>query len=163
MRKPRYMNFRFDKTYFDAFMLYATLPAKMEEIYGDFHTGDTALSTLAWFVENSHCVGIVDSETNSLMAFGGMQPLWSGVARAWVCPMVDIKPAERCTRRLVKTCRDVLATCVREWRLHRVEAVVLAGWDTGLEFAEHFGFKPECVLKQFSSTKRDYVQFAQHF
>jgi hypothetical protein len=129
----------------------------MRKIYGDFGDGLCLMENIRWLVGASACYAVLDQEKDEIVAFGGMQSMWKGCARAWFVLMrKNLKPGERCTRRLVRTCRDVLAACVKDWGLHRVDATVLATWTQGLVFCEHFGFKSESICRKFSTSGRDY-------
>lgn len=92
---------------------------------------------------------------DTLIASGGITVLWPGVGQAWVFLDRDTIPSIL-RREAFSIPMEYIARWVKEYNLHRLQALVRCDFKQGLRYASHLGFVVEGTLKFYDSLKNDY-------
>jgi RimJ/RimL family protein N-acetyltransferase len=96
-------------------------------------------------------------EFNKILACGGFDLLWKGVAEAWAffTPAASAAP-QFVVRSVVRT----IKATAKEYNLHRIQAHVRTDLVPALDLAEWLGFKPEGINRKFTADGVDCIEFA---
>lgn len=92
------------------------------------------------------------------MFISGVFILWPGVGEAWSA-VSDL--VERYPLFYTKTVRTYLDQIIQDYRLHRLQAQVVAYHTRSLLWVKLLGFKLEAVLKQYGPNREDHYLFAR--
>jgi len=99
-------------------------------------------------------------ENKEVIGCAGVKPLWRGVGVAWTMLSCDILKHPFFLHRAVK--RELTRIAI-ERKLHRVELIVMEGFEAGKKWARALGFESEGVRKQYTPDKQDIEMFVKFF
>ena len=103
--------------------------------------------------------GIAYTAMNGKPVFcGGAVTIWPGVAEVWFFAGPDLKSHAVSG---IKAARAMIADGWERLNLHRLQATVKASDEVAVNFAQHFGFEYEGLLKQYNPAKEDFIMFAR--
>lgn len=88
----------------------------------------------------------------------GIAIRWDGCGDLWMLPSVHVK---KYALSVVKCSRQMLDHYIDVYKLHRVQATVKAVDPVDNNFARHFGFELECVMRKYWTDKSDYNLYAR--
>lgn len=100
----------------------------------------------------------IEDVRGRIVGCGGLMLLWPGVGQGWV--IIDKKVRESLRREAYTVVAAKIAELSFKYKLHRIQAVVRVDLPPALKYAANLGFKPEGVLRQYDSQKRDYMMFS---
>ena len=103
-------------------------------------------------------VGKIEDVRGSIVGCGGLMLLWPGVGQGWV--IIDRMVREFLRKEAYTVVVAKITELSLEYKLHRIQAVVRKDLIPALKYASNLGFKPEGILRQYDSQKRDYVMFS---
>ncbi len=102
----------------------------------------------------------IDAE-GMVLGIAGAFPQFFGIgggsARLFLVPSRHVK--EQCPLAFARAARKMAESLVRQWGLHRLEAVALDGFTTGARFLAFLGFRAVGVLEKYDLDGRDFVLY----
>jgi len=93
-----------------------------------------------------------------ILGCGGFTPLWPGVAEIWLYLNPESFKKKKTALRLM---RHILNDIIQREKYHRIQAVVLKEYDTGIRFAEFFGFENEGLMRSYTTDKEDFYRYSR--
>ena len=88
----------------------------------------------------------------------GLLLLWEGVAEVW--SFCD-EEASKYPREVIKYQGEYLELMIKEHKLHRVQAHVLASWRSAYRYMERLGFKRECLMRKYGPNGEDFYLYGR--
>lgn len=85
--------------------------------------------------------------------------MWEGVGRAWA--LLSKESTSRYALSLHRGVRAALSEIIERDRMHRVEAVVRAGFPAGCQWLRRMSFVRECTMGRYGPDQADYHLFAR--
>jgi RimJ/RimL family protein N-acetyltransferase len=90
----------------------------------------------------------------------GLKPMWGGVALAWSMLSPEVRKHPFFLHRTVKRELERLA---RSCGFHRVELIVMQGFEAGKAWAKALGFESEGIRRKYTPDKQDIEVFVRLF
>jgi len=106
----------------------------------------------------NHSISWTGLQGGKIVGSGGFTPLWDGVAEIWLLLNPDAFKRKKVALRLMK---HILNDIIQREKYHRIQAVVLKGYEKGMKFAEFFGFENEGLMKKYTTNKEDFYRYAR--
>lgn len=97
-------------------------------------------------------------KNGKILGCGGFTPLWPGVTEIWLYLNPESFKKKKTALRLM---RHILNDIIQREKYHRIQAVVLKGYDAGIRFAEFFGFENEGLMRSYTTDKEDFYRYAR--
>jgi len=94
----------------------------------------------------------------SIVACGGIYPVWDGVGEAW---FLGSHLIHKYTKTIVKELRMHLHGIMEAHQLHRVQAHILEDWPNARRWIRFLDMQEEGVLRKFSPDGHNYIQFSK--
>lgn len=88
-------------------------------------------------------------------------PLHSGVGHVWLVLGSEVRNDMRLAVQMARLCQGKMNYMVERWGLHRIQATVKADYQAGINFARHFGFEEEGLMKKWSPTGENYLMMSK--
>jgi RimJ/RimL family protein N-acetyltransferase len=93
-----------------------------------------------------------------IIACAGVMMLWRGVGQAWV--IFDTVIQEHLRKEAYELVTPYLIQIIKDYKLHRVQAIVEVGFDIALKYALNMGFSEEGYLNRYDSQGKDYIMLS---
>ena len=90
-----------------------------------------------------------------IVAVGGLQVKWEGVGLLWLMLTQDSKKHGIHGVRALQAIGDKMDYLVEKNKLWRAEAVIRTDFGQAVKMIEFFGFKCECIMRQYMPDKSD--------
>lgn len=97
-------------------------------------------------------------DDDKLIFCGGVLFLWAGVGELWIICDICVKYY---IRELYFYAKLYLGRVIERYKLHRVQAHVLANYKPGQRFLRRMGFREEGLLEKYDWHKEDYCLYAR--
>lgn len=86
------------------------------------------------------------------IACGGIRPLWSGVAEAWILFGPEVKNH---TIFIFKNTKQYISNLIKKHNLHRLQAYCRADFSEAINFLHHTGFRVEGKARKYNPDGTD--------
>ncbi len=84
---------------------------------------------------------------------GGIEDMWTGVGEAWI---ILSNESMNSSLMVARNIDKKLAEFADTGKYHRIQVMVLRGFDAAIKLARFLGFKHEGLLKQYGPEREDY-------
>ena len=104
-------------------------------------------------IPDENCVAV--EYEGKLVAVGGCQVRWEGVALFWLMLTDECKKHDVHGIRALCTIKEWIDTTIKDNGIWRAEANIRPDFDKAIEMIEFLGFKRECTMEKFFPDKTD--------
>lgn len=117
------------------------------------------LETSLLDIECGPAFSLLNADGSPACVVGGVR-IWAGVARCWAVTTndLDLHPIA-----FTRVLLGLITSCVRYYKVHRLEITVKADFKAGIRWAQVLGFRREGHLRAYGPDKTDYLIFGRTF
>jgi hypothetical protein len=90
-------------------------------------------------------------------AFPQFVGVGGGCARLFIMPSVEVKAM--CAVPFARAAHKMMDSLAGQWNLHRIEAVVMEGFTTGVRLVDFLGFRAVGTLEHYDLLGRNFVLY----
>jgi len=98
------------------------------------------------------------NESGKIIGIGGVMLMWEGVGAGWVITSPLFPRYKVWVHRVI---RDIVCEAIKEFKLHRVESLILESHEVSCRWAERLGFKKEGLLNSYDRDRNNYYMYAR--